>query len=398
MDKSCFRVPQTRVISWLDKVGSHHVTTRQTRLDASSGGALTIRIIVQEQQPFQELVRGEDQLGCFLFKHSFSPFNYRPRLDRISVALPFFDPNNHRILCDARFKTPPHWTKHGSSSTNKTVTMYADYFDSPWMASNLTVFRTNSSAPSGLRMRAKPLRTYGKRSTTRENSPREPSPKKRRISTEETSLKKQNLKNDESESPSLPRIVSTGGKDSAEPTASDSKSTKDVVKKGSILNFFKPVSSSSSTIAPSPKSDEPQPESTPPSSPPQPPRIEPRRKPRILRFGGSSLPIINNEETESDVQDDKDAREDREDGKGSVRSPLKEQHTTNTTTTKPKKPKPQTVQTTLNISSQAPFSECKVCNTVWNPLYPDDVKYHTKQHAAVLRARKKKKESESIIE
>ncbi|UPL01450.1 hypothetical protein LCI18_012384 [Fusarium solani-melongenae] len=285
-----------------------HVTTRQTRLDASSGGASTIPIIAQGQQPFQELVRGEDQ--------------------------------------------------------------------------------TNSSAPSALRMRAKPLRTYGKRSTTRENSPREPSPKKRRISTEETSLKKQNFKSDDTESP-------TGGKDSTEPTASDRNSPNDVVKKGSILNFFKPVSSSSSTVAPSPKSDEPQPESTPPSSPPQPPRIKKRRKPRILRFGGSSLTTISNEETESDVQDDEEVKGNREDGKARARSPLKEQHTTNTTATKPKKPKPQTVQTTLNISSQAPFSECKVCNTVWNPLYPDDVKYHTKQHAAVLRARKKK-ESEAL--
>ncbi|WAO89079.1 Zf-C2H2-3 domain-containing protein [Fusarium falciforme] len=273
--------------------------------------------------------------------------------------------------------------------------MYADDSDSPWMASNLTLFRTNSSASSALRMRAKPLRTYGKRSTTRENSPREPSPKKRRISTEETSLKKRNFKSVDTESPSLPEITATGGKDSTEPTASDRNSPKDVVKKGSILNFFKPVSSSSSTVAPSPKSDEPQPESTPPSSPPQPPRIEPRRKPRILRFGGSSLPTISNEETESDVQDDDENVENREDGKGPARSPLKEQHTTNTTTTKPKKPKQQTVQTTLNISSQAPFSECKVCNTVWNPLYPDDVKYHTKQHAAVLRARKKK-ESEAL--
>ncbi|KAI8718312.1 Zf-C2H2-3 domain-containing protein [Fusarium sp. LHS14.1] len=271
--------------------------------------------------------------------------------------------------------------------------MYADYSDTPWTPSNLTFFRTNNSAPSSLRMRAKPLRTYGKRGTTRENSPREPSPKKRRISTEATSLKKQNTKEDDEESPSLPKITAAGGKDSTKPTASDSKSPKDVVKKGSILNFFKPVSSSSSTVAPSPKSDEPQPQSTPPSSPPQPPRIETRRKPRILRFGGPSLPTVNNEETESDAQDDEEAEGNRKEGKGPTRSPLKEQHTTNTTATKPKKLKPQTVQTTLNISSQAPFSECKVCNTVWNPLYPDDVKYHTKQHAAVLRARKKESEA-----
>jgi hypothetical protein len=58
------------------------------------------------------------------------------------------------------------------------------------------------------------------------------------------------------------------------------------------------------------------------------------------------------------------------------------------------KGKSPAVQTTLNLSSQAAFSECKVCNTVWNPLYPDDVKFHTKQHAAVLRARRKEKENE----
>lgn len=46
------------------------------------------------------------------------------------------------------------------------------------------------------------------------------------------------------------------------------------------------------------------------------------------------------------------------------------------------------VQTTLNISNQAPFSECKICDTVWNPLYPDDIKYHTKRHAAQLRTKK----------
>jgi hypothetical protein len=52
------------------------------------------------------------------------------------------------------------------------------------------------------------------------------------------------------------------------------------------------------------------------------------------------------------------------------------------------------VQTTLNISNQAAFSECKVCDTVWNPLYPDDVKYHTKRHAAHLRSKKRELENE----
>lgn len=51
------------------------------------------------------------------------------------------------------------------------------------------------------------------------------------------------------------------------------------------------------------------------------------------------------------------------------------------------------VQTTLNISSKPSFSECKVCDTVWNPLYPDDEKYHKKRHAAVLRAKKRKSDA-----
>ncbi|KAG5976137.1 hypothetical protein E4U55_007478 [Claviceps digitariae] len=53
------------------------------------------------------------------------------------------------------------------------------------------------------------------------------------------------------------------------------------------------------------------------------------------------------------------------------------------------------VQTTLNISSQAAFAECKVCDTVWNPLYPDDVKYHDKRHRALLR-RERKREAEKL--
>jgi hypothetical protein len=52
-----------------------------------------------------------------------------------------------------------------------------------------------------------------------------------------------------------------------------------------------------------------------------------------------------------------------------------------------------TVQTTLNISSRAAFSECRICDTVWNPMYPDDVKYHVKRHQAVVRAKRKREDS-----
>ncbi|KAM0668327.1 hypothetical protein ACQRIU_001889 [Beauveria bassiana] len=57
-----------------------------------------------------------------------------------------------------------------------------------------------------------------------------------------------------------------------------------------------------------------------------------------------------------------------------------------------RKPSSTEVQTTLNISNKAAFSECIICDTVWNPLYPDDVKYHTKRHAAHLKMKKKRED------
>ncbi|KAG4277565.1 hypothetical protein FPRO04_07342 [Fusarium proliferatum] len=244
-------------------------------------------------------------------------------------------------------------------------------------------------APSVPRSRVKPLRTYGKRSI-RDDSPKEPNTKKRRVSTEVT----------------VPEPVSKGAdraplknvteEAKSTPESSTNKPTAEPVKKGSILNFFKPVPPSS-TAASSPKSDEPQPESTPPSSPPQPPRIEPRKKPRLLRFRGTSTPLLDEDNTGDDTQgEDTEA----EDSRAKSTRPARESSLNREPSTNDIKPgkrgkaKTPTVQTTLNLSSQAAFSECKVCNTVWNPLYPDDVKFHTKQHAAVLRAKEKEKESE----
>lgn len=47
----------------------------------------------------------------------------------------------------------------------------------------------------------------------------------------------------------------------------------------------------------------------------------------------------------------------------------------------------QTVQTTLAlaIGGNAGMRECKVCDTVYNPLHPEDVKVHAKRHAGVVR-------------
>ncbi|KAF5676877.1 vacuolar er assembly vma12 [Fusarium denticulatum] len=245
-----------------------------------------------------------------------------------------------------------------------------------------------SPAPSVPRSRVKPLRTYGKRSI-RDDSPKEPSTKKLRVSTEVAASEPASkgtdtapLKEATEEAKSIPESTTTN------------KLTTEPVKKGSILNFFKPVPPSS-TVASSPKSDEPQPESTPPSSPPQPPRIEPRKKPRLLRFRGTSTPLLDDENAGDDTQGEDTEAEDS--GTKSTRPTPRENSVNREVSTNESKPgkkgkaKIPTVQTTLNLSTQAAFSECKVCNTVWNPLYPDDVKFHTKQHAAVLRAKKKER-------
>lgn len=47
----------------------------------------------------------------------------------------------------------------------------------------------------------------------------------------------------------------------------------------------------------------------------------------------------------------------------------------------------ETVQTTLAlaIGGSAGMRECKVCDTVYNPFHPEDVKVHAKRHAGVVR-------------
>ncbi|CAF3631047.1 unnamed protein product [Fusarium graminearum] len=242
--------------------------------------------------------------------------------------------------------------------------------------------RSENPTPSTSRPRAKPLRTYGKRST-RDDSPRETSLKKRRISTATTPAETSASKDTDKEAQSLPTIA-------PEETESAVESTSKPAKKGSILSFFKPVPSSS-TAASSPKSDEPQPES-PPSSPPA--RIEIRKKPRLLRFRGTSLPLLKGENTEDDDQTG-EAKEESTTPASRESSLNRESNNGNDVKVGKKgKAKSSAVQMTLNLSSQAAFSECKVCNTVWNPLCPDDVKFHIKQHAAILRAKRKEKENE----
>lgn len=54
------------------------------------------------------------------------------------------------------------------------------------------------------------------------------------------------------------------------------------------------------------------------------------------------------------------------------------------------------VQTTLSlaIGSSAGMRECKVCDTVYNPFHPEDVKVHSKRHAIAV---KRERRSEEVL-
>lgn len=54
------------------------------------------------------------------------------------------------------------------------------------------------------------------------------------------------------------------------------------------------------------------------------------------------------------------------------------------------------VQTTLSlaIGSSAGMRECKLCDTVYNPFHPEDVKVHSKRHAVAVREREAEEKAE----
>ncbi|KAL1855263.1 hypothetical protein Daus18300_011169 [Diaporthe australafricana] len=58
------------------------------------------------------------------------------------------------------------------------------------------------------------------------------------------------------------------------------------------------------------------------------------------------------------------------------------------------------VQTTLSlaIGSSAGMRECKLCDTVYNPFHPEDVKVHAKRHAVVLKRERRSEEVAGVSE
>ncbi|KAJ4861700.1 zinc-finger of acetyl-transferase ESCO domain-containing protein [Trichoderma breve] len=219
------------------------------------------------------------------------------------------------------------------------------------------------------RKREKPLRTYGRQTSTPE-AQSEPPLKRQRLS----ALKQQEEK-----------PISPADSSDDVPKLDDAASPK----KSSILSYFKPAPQKPKDDPPSQSQGSPAEE---PIAPQESPKRRPsKRKPRLLKIKATTHDTPHQSSQESDSHSNRDSLQ-------NTNSYSTEPTLSSSTSPSPppgqKKPlsktRPPSIQTTLNISAQAAFSECKICNTVWNPLYPDDVKFHNKTHKAVLRAQKRK--------
>ena len=265
------------------------------------------------------------------------------------------------------------------------------------------------------RKRDKPIRTYGKRQTTSApdtTTTRGEPPAKRLKSTHGEPIP-DTTRDDVAGRPSEP-AASTGAEPSTAAERREPETSTAKPAKGSILNYFKRKPPPQTRIPLTVQSD-PCPElSSPPSSPPR--VASPRRRPpRLLRIRPVALPDIgtdgHEEEEEHEGVKNNDSAENKESkdaprSRGRAKRLLlsntdKNIDTPPQNTNDPPKQQPETrsrpkqaptLQTILNLSSRPAFSECKICNTVWNPLYPDDIKYHSKRHAAVVRRERRKKE------
>jgi hypothetical protein len=232
----------------------------------------------------------------------------------------------------------------------------------------------------GAQLHGKPVRTYGKRSATES---RGETAAKRVKTSYETEQRLSDGNNSTTSSSIYPRSTpSTITGESYHSSDEDEEGTPGPKSKGkgcSILSYFKPVQAAT----PISRSDATSVRSSMPPSPCQDRSRPPKRPRRMLRLrpavpSSPSQPEKAEEPVETPACD-----------KENTPAPEEEEETAEPLKLSNSKPS-SGVQTTINISSKASFSECKVCDTVWNPFYADDEKYHKKRHAAVLRAKKRK--------
>lgn len=260
--------------------------------------------------------------------------------------------------------------------------------------------RTKAGVYNSGRKRDKMLRTYGRKGTTTPEARSSPTKKRVRFATE---VQEQEIYKNEPPS-ACRRRPTRPDEDEEAPEATPTKSdagTPSTPAKHTILNYFKPVSPSPTAAKAVKRPREEIDESESPL-----PVSKPTKRRRLLSVRPSRFLT----DAPSSDADDEGANDARRRAAAKTKTPKEEStplqeggealHNRRPLVDsapgdkKARKEATSQVQTTLNISSKGTITECKVCDTVWNPLYPDDVKYHTKRHAAHLRAATKKQAEE----
>lgn len=265
----------------------------------------------------------------------------------------------------------------------------------------LTPCRTKPGVRPLSRKRDKPLRTYG-RQPTATPEPRSEPPAKRARTTyavdDDKNVKPLGITVVEDDAPAVAPVFKAKPQPAADEDQENtppSKPEPNVPAKRSILNYFKPVTTHLTPIKPTKTNIQPV-EELQLEKKAQP---APRPTRRLLRIRSNQSIESTDEVGEEDAQNTEEENHNtgdkiRDEPRASRKRRLGGGGASASSDSRRVRRKPASaeVQTTLNISNQAAFSECKICDTVWNPLYPDDVKYHTKRHAAHLRAKKKRED------
>ncbi|KAG5916984.1 hypothetical protein E4U42_007424 [Claviceps africana] len=254
--------------------------------------------------------------------------------------------------------------------------------------------------PHLLRKRDKPLRTYSRKCASAAPEPRdEPPAKKARSGFPDV------------HSPPSTRLVVLIPAAPAAAFERDTLSFPDggEAPRSSILDYFRPLPAEARPPSQKPRSADKQTDSAANNGDATPCVRERGRTPRLLKIGS---PPLRSETPSNDARGLSGRDDDGADGNASSSSDRIAKGGTapsgqtggtrdrvfhkdrNKHRGRPAR-RARAVQTTLNISSRAPFAECRVCDTVWNPLYPDDVRFHERRHKALLR-RERKREAEKL--
>ncbi|OTB10495.1 hypothetical protein K445DRAFT_252470 [Daldinia sp. EC12] len=251
--------------------------------------------------------------------------------------------------------------------------------------------------------RTRVLRTYGKRASSSDSA--QSASKKRCIDKTDTAILSNN--DTPAESPCDASIPPSPTLPPAQP-----------IRKGTIMNYFKVVPSSSSCAShsPAPSSGPVDPTSTPPSSPPA-SSLQSKTRRRLTTRIVSRATSVESKAEDMEEEDEKakvnevDTVSMSPNNSSQAFSEISSA-TLNLPVIKPKrqadnkrernikKPsKPTTIQTTLSLSiDDKGFTECKECDMLYNPLHKQDAKYHARRHAAILKAKSTIRDSKETLD